>query len=245
VTGLVYPRLGDGVGRPLIAELLEASAEGLDGVRALIRMAHPKAAHVATGGVQATEQDIEGVRASVLDAVGHWVDGRVLPRRDQALFDATLGKALHQALSIASADASHQETWTFLTLCVLPDVALTRFPTLPEPRGLGTQRNALRRVWIRYEVLGDILFTGTPMLGEDELVGLLERTAVARNRELVGQLATAVLAYEGAEARSEFARRLYKRVRHRTGPRMLDVLSAAQLEELVHMEAVGLGRLAT
>ena len=177
------------------------------------------------------------VRQAVLAEIGEWVDGRVLPRRIQPEFDARLGNALHLALKIIPADAAHEETWNFLSLVVLPDVSLTRFPTLTEERALGGQRNVLRRAWSRWEILGELLMRGTPLLGEDELVGLLERTAVARNRSLVQALAERVLGYEGVRARSEFARELYKRVRYRTGPLMLDLYSSAELDDLIMIES--------
>ena len=122
-------------------------------------------------------------------------------------------------------------------LVVLPDVSLTRFPTLTEERALGGQRNVLRRAWSRWEILGELLMRGFPLLGEDELVGLLERTAVARNRSLVKALAERVLNYQGARARSEYARDLYKRVRYRTGPLMLDLYSSADLDDLITLES--------
>ena len=70
-------------------------------------------------------------------------------------------------------------------------------------------------------------------MGEDELVGLFERTAVARNLSLVRALARIVIEYDGDQARSEYARRLYKVARRKTGPLMLDILDEASLEDLV------------
>jgi hypothetical protein len=100
-------------------------------------------------------------------------------------------------------------------------------------RLLGTPRNVLRRTWIRQEVLGDLMHSSTRPLGEDELVGLFERTALARNRALIRRLAIAVLEYEGQSGRSEWARDLYKRVTFSTGPRLLDALSDDELDALI------------
>jgi hypothetical protein len=52
----------------------------------------------------------------------------------------------------------------------------------------------------------------------------------------VTEIAKAVIAYQGNHARSEFARRLYKLVVYRTGPLMLDLLSQAELADLVGSE---------
>ena len=58
---------------------------------------------------------------------------------------------------------------------------------------------------------------------------------------LVHELAFAVLSYTGSTARSEFARELYKLVRRRTGPLILDILSVEELATLVQYEAARLG----
>lgn len=239
---LVYPRLPAEAARQLLAAIRDAATGGIEAVTRLAATSHPKAAPVATGGREASADDLKGLRTAVISSVGDWIQKGEVPRTQQPLFDAQLGKALYQALRIMPADAAHAGTWSFLTLVVLPDVAVTRFADLPDERGLGNkrERNVLSRAWMRWEALGDTLLAGNPLLGEDELVGLLERTAVARNRALVRALAAAVLSYtEGA--RSVYARELYKLVRRRTGPLMLDLLSVEELATLVRAEAAKLG----
>jgi hypothetical protein len=234
-----YPRLPIEAARELLEVVRDAAQLGIYGVSKLVSTSHPKAAHVVTGGRKATADDLLEVRTTVLEAVGEWVASGQVPRNQQPLFDAKLGRALHESLRIIPADAAHGSTWSFLTLVLLPDVAVTRFSDLADERALGTkrERNVLSRAWIRWETLGEVLFDGTPVLGEDELVGLLERTAVARNRALVHELAKVVLGYAGNTARSEYARELYKLVRRRTGPLMLDLLSSDKLAHLVQAEA--------
>ncbi|SDO78497.1 hypothetical protein SAMN04489867_0577 [Pedococcus dokdonensis] len=238
-----YPRLPGEPARELLALVRDTSKMGTTGVTALASASHPKAAHVATGGRKSTGDDLLRVRGRVLEAVGHWVDGGGVPRNQQPKFDALLGQALHESLEILPADAAHAGTWSFLTLVLLPDVAVTRFTDLVDDRGLGTkrERNVLSRAWMRWDALGAVLLSGDPILGEDELVGLLERSAVARNGALVHELATAVLHHRTGTARSEYARELYKRVRHRTGPLMLDLLTRDELAELVQAEAGKVG----
>ena len=78
-------------------------------------------------------------------------------------------------------------------------------------------------------MLGDLHATATKPLGEDELVGLFERSALSRNRALARALAKRVLAYEGGN-RSAFARHLYMEARYSTGPLLMDAMAEEQLQ---------------
>jgi hypothetical protein len=231
----VYPRLPLPFAEARISEIKKTVAdEGVYGVQALARAEHPRAAPVATGGRVATSEYIADVRAAVLTMIEPWHRLGAVPRSQAAAFDLALGRALHEHLQIVPADAAHDETWSFLTLVVFPDVAVSRFPDMHANRLIGTPRNALRRTWLRQEVLGDLLHSTARPLGEDELVGLFERSALARNHALIRRLAVAVLAYDGPVARSEWARDLYKRMTFSTGPRLLDALSDAELDAIIH-----------
>ena len=232
---LVYPRLPLPFAKARISEIAETmSSGGVSAVPALARAEHPHAAPVATGGRVANSEHIENVRAAVLKAIEPWQRKDSIPRPQAAAFDLALGHTLHEQLRIIPADAAHDETWSFLTLVVFPDVAVIRFPDMHVDRLIGTPRNILRRTWFRQEVLGDLLHSTDRPLGEDELVGLFERSALARNHALIRRLAVAVSAYDGPAARSEWARDLYKRVRFSTGPRLLDALSDAELDAIIH-----------
>lgn len=235
MSGFVYPRLSLPFAKARISEIAKVMSSGdVSGVQALARTEHPRAAPVATGGRVADSGHIANVRAAVLKAIEPWRWLGRVSRTQAAPFDLALGTTLHEHLRIVPADAAHDETWNFLTLVVLPDVAVLRFPNMHLDRLIGTPRNVLWRTWYRQEVLGELLHSTDRPLGEDELVGLFERSAVARNRALIRRLAVAVLAYDGPTARSEWARDLYKRVTFSTGPRLLDALSDAELDALIH-----------
>ena len=230
----VYPRLSLPFARVRIGEIASAmSTGGPASVRTLPAVEHPHAAPVATGGRVASPDDIAKVRAAILDTVEPWYSVGMVSRPQAAAFDLALGHTLHEQLQIVPADAAHDETWSFLTLVVFPDVAVLRFPGMHADRMIGSPRNVLRRTWLRQQVLGDLLHSTDRPLGEDELVGLFERSALARNHALIRRLAVAVLAYEGPMARSEWARELFKRVTFITGPRLLDALSDAQLDAII------------
>jgi hypothetical protein len=233
----VYPRLPMSFAKKRIAEIESARAkDGLRGVEQLASTEHPRAAPVATGGRVADRPRIADVRRAVIQALEPWQTQETVPRTEVAVYDLALGRALHESLQIVPADAAHDETWNFLTLVVCPDVAVRRFADMHDERMMGTPRNALRRTWFREEVIGDLQRTAERPLGEDELVGLFERSALARNHTLVRRLAITVLGYAG-RGRSDWARELYKHVTFATGPRLLDALSEDQLDDLVRSAA--------
>ena len=234
MTSYAYPRLSDAEGMLIRQQIVELS-DPVSQVLGLVAFEHPAAKPVETGATVATASLIQDVRRAVLsdiEATGLSLD-RPIPRDSVAMFDQALGRSLHQALHVVPADAAHRATWNFLTGVVFPDIAWVRFPDLHEDRFLGSDRNVLRRVWFRHEVLGDLMDAAQKPLGEDELVGLLERTSHARNRRLARVLAVKVMEYDGARARSHVAREVYKRATHFTGPLLLDVLSEDQLSQLV------------
>lgn len=229
----LYPRLSRSVARNLLGELEVAVNDDSRQVEDLVALDHPRAGPAPTGGPVADPDRIRHIRDRVLDEMSQWMDRPEVPRKNVGDFDRQLGRALHQELKILPADAAHEGPWSFLTLVVFPDLAYHRFPDLHPDRMLGTPRNTLRKPWIRQEILGDLLHRGDPPLGEDELVGIFERTSMVRNRRLTRALVKEVLAYDGASARSEFARDLYKRVRYSTGPLLLDVLDDTALQDHV------------
>jgi hypothetical protein len=239
----VYPRLPLAVARARCAEIGEAWARsGLDAVTRLSDVSHPRAAPVATGGRVRDPDQIADIRRAVCERLGPWLADGEIQRGNAAAFDLELGQVLHKELAIVPADAAHVGAWSFLTLVVLPDIAVVRFPALHVDRLIGTPRNVLRRTWIREEVLGDLMHSTDRPLGEDELVGLFERTALARNRRLIRRLAVAVQSYDGRTARSQWARDLYVGVTYATGPRILDALTDPELDALIENAAMRAGQ---
>lgn len=226
MSGLVYPRLGHEAGLVRLNELVKRSAQSIE-----VAFQDPDAVPVTTG-TPATEQKLRDVRKTAREAVARW-DGRSPGRSEAAEWDAAVGKALHESMDIVPADASHEGPWSFLSLVVMPDLAVARFPARHSSRMLGGPRNVFRRPWWRYHVLGDLACPADAKpLGEDELVGIFERSKMSRNRTLARALARSILGYTGPN-RSEFTRRLARSVRAETGPLLLDILERVELERLV------------
>src|SRR5690606_7072876 len=149
-------------------------------------------------------------RRATLDAIAPWQQRGRVTRTEAAAFDLAVGRALHDSLQIIPGDAAHDETWNFLALVVMPDVTVLRFPDMHPDRMFGTLRNPLRSSWVRWDTLGDLTDMYPRPLGVDEMVGLFERSEMARNRPLVRALAKAVMQYDGPGSRSDWAREVFK-----------------------------------
>lgn len=225
----VFPRLSEPFGRARLQLLRDALPGPLYD---LVEFEHPSAAPVATGGVPITADELAGLRRRVSGQLESWMEEPFLSRSAATSFDRVLGRALHDEMEIVPSDAAHAGVWTFLTVMVFPDLLARRFSDMSEERAFGGKRNVLRRTWEREEVLGDLQSAADRPLVEDELVGLFERTALSRNRELVRALAQRVIAHDGTQ-RTAFARELYKEATYLTGPLLLDGLAPDQLQELV------------
>jgi len=80
-------------------------------------------------------------------------------------------------------DGFSKDVWSYLTLRVLPDFALWRWPDNAEERFLGgAERSAFQRLWQRAYILGPDLASD---LQEDEAVNIFERPeALGGNKRL-------------------------------------------------------------
>lgn len=203
-------------------------------------LSHPRAAPAATGGTRATESELEKVAIGVRSAVAQYLEAGLVSQGEQQFFDLQLGRALHDGLPVTPSDAGHAGTWAFLSMVLLPDVCMVRYPPdqagrLESSRFDGGGRTVLRRAWVRYEGIGDLLEVeqqvGRELLAEDALVQLFERTAFSRNRRLLRATARRMLQTHGRD--QTYWRALAKGVLVKTGPRMLDVLTDEELEALV------------
>ncbi|WP_338538354.1 hypothetical protein N5P18_00315 [Janibacter terrae] len=226
----LYPRLQLRAAAERLDELRTVHAAG-GSVEQFVALRHPQAVWAPTGGSVCSEGELEDVRSAVLGAVGDIALTAGIARARQAAVDLAIGRALSATMDINHSDAGHQAVWAFVTLVVLPDVAVARFPDLHEDRMLGGPRNTFRRLWMRDLVVGDLMEGVANPLGEDEMVGIFERSELARNRHLSRAMARTVLANQSPN-RSAFARSLYKRVRFHTGAYALDLHTEDELFEL-------------
>ena len=219
-----YPRLPRDAAKELVENLQHSDA------RIEYALDDSRSVPVETGTV-VSDRQLEIVREELDTATREFPE--VLRASEVAAWDATVGRSLYKSMSISPADASHVDTWSFITLVLLPDFAVLRYPSKQKNRLIGTNRNVFRRVWWRQHVLGELVVPdGVRPLGEDELVNIFERTRMARDHKLVRVLAQEIIAYKGSD-RSGFARQLTLKVRALTGSLLLDICPEDTLKKIV------------
>lgn len=145
----------------------------------------PSVTFSETGGQRL--QDLGPLRAS-LRALADEHGWPAAPQRT-AEFEGRAARLLHAALPISPHEASQEEVWSYVTCCWLLDIAVWRFGhEADERRFVGNvNRNTFRRMWWRAEILGpDVDLT---LLGEDELVNIMERPTIASDQRLARAVA--------------------------------------------------------
>lgn len=136
---------------------------------------HGRTTTYATAQRLADRSHLHDVRTAV---VGHARAHGFPDGQPRAGFDETMPGLLLDVLEMAPAEAGEAEVWNFLSLVLLPDVALWRWPNESRNPGyerlIGKPRNVLRRHWWRGHLITPRL---CPLMNEDELVQITERGA--------------------------------------------------------------------
>lgn len=247
MTNRLIPRLTAKGAEIRLTEIQDAVTAGVP-IESLVNLDPREAIPNSTGGQAATDEDLQQCRSRVRGAVQA---PSTTPGKDgRDLHGIQLGRALCEVINPLPSDAGHEGVWSFLSLYVFPDIVWERWTgevhdgerRLPPDRWIGAQagrdRNYLKASWYRWSVLGDVMETADPPLGEDEFLNLLERTAVARNRRLVVAAARAVSRHDSSHGgRMDFTRELMKAISYQTGARSLDLLSDEEIEALVEDQA--------
>jgi len=180
----------------------------------------PAQIYAATGGVRATDQEIEILRDAVVEVARAYG----FPDDVQApvTFDRLLAPQMVDLMGIVPAEAANRQVWSFLSLVVAPDVTRWRFPGSNRERWIAsdTTRHMFSRLWwqayLLVEVRGGVQDTTLmDSLAESDLNQLLERTTLGGSRPLVRQLARSVVGCSHPVGRRELMRESAIRVRRR------------------------------
>jgi hypothetical protein len=228
----VWPRLPHASARQLYSEAAELDSVTL---RDTASTAHPDAAPVAVGGTAVPEEFVRLTQHQIRNLADGLGFPAELTRSDVSTFDQPATRLLYESMHIVPADAADEGVWSFLSLVVLPDVAVWRWPARAEDRILGRPRNVFRRLWWRAETVGVDLIDVPGGLGEDELVNIMERSTLAASPRTARLLAS-IIVEEGARvavARSELMRDVAKRLLRQQAVLALDALDDANLQRVV------------
>lgn len=219
----------------LLSELTDLT---IDQCSSAAEFNHPKAYPPPVVVELPTEGFLKQIREGVIAiAKGHGFPHRE-KSKDTALsaFDVALGNFLVESLAMSPADAGMEETWNFLTLVLLPDVAAWRFPNRAKnaeyDRWLGKPRNVFRKVWWRAYCLGPEL---NATLGEDEGVNIMERPTFGLNPALARVIARVHWKMRGEyeASRSELLRLVMVQLGKLSSIINLDSLPESELTKLV------------
>ncbi|MEU1746606.1 hypothetical protein ACWD8I_03660 [Micromonospora arida] len=229
----VYPRLPAHIAEQL---LTHHTGRDLVELRRLSATADPRTTWYPTAPYRVAEDDLRALQQTVraIATEANWP--APLSKTSGTAFDRLLAPALYRQMTIVPADTASEEVWSFLSLVLLPDVALWRFPNpLRRPgydRIIGRPRNVYRRLWARIHSLGEDLGA---QLYEDEAVAILERPTLGAHPRVARAIAHAHLttAGEAGAARTDILRITARRLRRLAVVVSLESLDDVQLAELV------------
>jgi hypothetical protein len=170
---------------------------------------------------------------SVGDAAG-WP--KTIGAKAFASVDRAWGRVLFERMTIAPADAASEGPWSFLSLVVVPDLALWRFPAGGRDRFIGLGDHVFARLWWREFTLGSQIMDGDghQPLTDEELAVLFRRRDLVANPEVARAIGRAILPLDasGPERLARLKSVLIDLLRLTPGM-CLDALGEAELDELV------------
>jgi hypothetical protein len=136
-----------------------------------------------------------------------------------------------------SIDTFQSEVWSYITIRVLPDLALWRWPDNAPERYFGNpERNAFQRLWHRSFILGPELGSE---LQEDEAINIFERMeALGSNKNVAVPLARRIVKYRLNRSKdepgsSEVTSQVVVRLRRAMAVTNIVSLSEREIEKLI------------
>lgn len=253
MTSLI-PQLPQAAAMPLLREIAIAGPSSSERVH---RFGHPQAFTMPTGGTPLQDSYLAGLRDAVVAAAGEhgFPDWRPY---------GFLGFELKVAEILAgwqpiwmdgrpSGEALRNDCWTFLTVLVLPDVAVWRWPPKDESadakawtgRMLGGSRNTFQRIFRRVMCLDRGVdhpdrWGLIRELQEDDFSAILERPGLSSNPDIAICLGEEYLSMkqrlsqQPADVRIAVYRQATKAIRAYGVVQPLDLLTPEARRQIVH-----------
>lgn len=208
----IYPRLARADVESEIARIERTIAAG-GSAQPFPDGGHHPGAIFPAAGTPVPAQHLRDLHEAVSNAIPG-ASSRKRGDRDR-LFDIAVGRALAGWFEAdGRAEAAHPDIWPYLTLVVLPDLAVERFGPdaqghLPHDRYRSGRRNVFQRLYLRSSILGELLSDPELPLFEDELVGLIDRNLSSDHR-LARLVSEQIAALDRSANRREIVRSGFK-----------------------------------
>lgn len=205
---------------------------------------HERQIFTQTAGKRVDREQLSELREAVVDAASEC--GFPNHRRQKAIadFDLRCAQILYEMPQIPMVEAFRPEMWSFLSLVLLPDVAMWRYPGIPLERVSGGVRDVFRRLWQRAFQIAAV--PGFPenwslldSLSEDAFVQILERPGLAADRRLsrlIAEVWVEMSEAVGAGSMEDLHRRAVRNMRSVFPIICFDVLGDDEMRDLVLRE---------
>ena len=252
----LIPQIPAGVAEPLLAQLALSPTADLDPGD---EFRYPQAITQPTGGLPITNALLKELRTAIVSAARNhdFPDSRPTSFLRFELEVAQVLAAwspLWNVEGAPSGESLRNDCWTFITMVVLPDVALWRWPAKGGEDGSGSRswkgrmmggsRNAFQRIFRRVMCLDrgaehPDRWGLIRELQEDDFSAILERPGLSSNREIAVCLGEEYLAMKqrlsqlSAGDRQEVYRQATKAIRAYGVVQPLDLMSAENRATLI------------
>lgn len=193
---ILYPRLSAHEGRTLLARHRSMNIEQIRSVAGTLS----SGAVTPTGGVPASQRHLQALAEEVRSRAEECGYPNRVSDRSRVQFDRSTAVALHKTMDIVPAEAAEPDVWTYLAVCLVPDVVFWRFGTDNAERwlGRGLVRHVFARLWWQAHALC-VRMDGTPdyslvnRLTESDLNQIFERRSIGGVPPLARAVARQIL----------------------------------------------------
>lgn len=160
-------------------------------------------------------------------------------------FDDELTHRISGIFPMTPYEASQTRVWSYITLRVLPDFAMWRFPNRAEDpkfeRYLGSERNTFKRLWWRAYMIGP---ERAAQLAENDMIQMFERgRTIGSSKVILETLADRAIELKPEMARiggksSDLISESAKRIKRELAVVSLDLMSVQEARQFIEEKVV-------
>lgn len=189
----LFPRLSASAARRLLREFEGAP---LDHVR-MQSVAQAFTTWATSGGRRVSPEELQDIRGTVLEiARSHgYPNGE---EREARAFDAGCTIWFGEAVPLPAGEALRDDVWTWICVCLLPDLVSWRFRGKSDERFIGGVRNTFQRHWTRARLFdrgaeAPDRWRLVHAMSEDAVVQVVERPSVGSSPQIARAIGEAWL----------------------------------------------------